>query len=124
MPGERVFATCVVTLKGTDNFGATAVVRTTTTDANGNYLFDELNAGTYRIVESQPSFYKDGKDSIGTHGGFLGENPGPFVIPNDVTDDEVKDLILGIELGSGVDATDYDFGELAVTDLEAQLPVA
>ena len=113
-PGEGVIRGVLVTLKGTDNFGAT-VIRTTTTDANGNYLFDDLNAGTYRIVESQPSFYKDGKDSIGTQGGFLGENPGPFAIPNDVTDSEVKDLMLGIELGSGVDATDYDFGEQAVT---------
>jgi hypothetical protein len=32
-----------------------------------------------------------------------------------VTTNEVKDLFLGIELGSGVQANDYDFGELAVT---------
>jgi uncharacterized repeat protein (TIGR01451 family) len=111
---EGVIRGVLVTLKGTDNFGNT-VIRTTTTDANGNYLFDDLNAGMYRIVESQPSFYKDGKDAVGSHGGYLGDNPGPFVIPNDVTTSEVKDLMLGIELGSGIDATDYDFGEQAVT---------
>jgi uncharacterized repeat protein (TIGR01451 family) len=111
---EGVIRSVLVTLKGTDNFGNT-VIRTTTTDANGNYLFDDLNAGMYRIVESQPSFYKDGKDAVGSHGGYLGDNPGPFVIPNDVTTSEVKDLMLGIELGSGIDATDYDFGEQAVT---------
>lgn len=113
-PGEGGLQGVLITLKGVDNFGAT-VIRTTTTDVNGNYLFDELNGGMYRLVETQPSFYLDGKNRIGSHGGFLGENPGPFVIPNDVTAEEVKDLILGIELGGGVDATDYDFGELAVT---------
>jgi uncharacterized repeat protein (TIGR01451 family) len=111
---EGVIRGVIVTLKGIDDFGNT-VVRSTTTDNNGNYLFNNLNAGTYRIIESQPNFYKDGKDAIGSHGGYLGENPGPFVIPNDVTDSEVKDLMLGIELGGGVDASDYDFGEQAVT---------
>ncbi len=113
-PGESVLANVLLTLKGVDNFGAT-VVRTTTTNSNGSYLFDDLNAGMYRIVQTQPERYKDGKDSIGSHGGFLGENPGPFVIPNDVTANEIKDLILGIELGAGITATDYNFGELAVT---------
>lgn len=112
--GERLLAGVVITLKGVDDFGAT-VVRTTTTDSNGNYLFDQLNSGMYMIIESQPAPYRDGRDSVGSHGGYLGEEPGPFVVPNDVSDDEVKDLIIGVELGSGIDATNYDFGELAVT---------
>ncbi len=113
-PTERTLANVAVTLKGTDATG-TAVVRTTTTDSNGNYLFENLNSGDYRIIESQPTRYKDGKDAVGSHGGFLGENPGPFVIPNDVTSDQVKDLFIGIQLGSGINATDYDFGELDST---------
>jgi hypothetical protein len=112
--GEGVLSGVIVTLKGIDAAGAT-VIRTTTTNASGNYLFDELNAGTYRIIETQPTRYKDGKDAIGSHGGYLGEEPGPFIIPNDVSSDEVKDLFIGIELGTGIDATDYDFGEQAVS---------
>jgi hypothetical protein len=108
-----LLANVVITLKGTDNQN-NAVVLTTTTDASGNYSFNNLKSGTYRIIQSQPTGYKDGPDSIGSHGGFLGENPGPFVIPNDVTTDQVKDLFIGIQLDSGVDATDYDFRELAV----------
>src|SRR5690606_26281155 len=73
-PGESGLQGVLITLKGVDNFGAT-VVRTTTTDAYGNYLFDNLNGGMYRLVETQPSFYRDGKNRIGSHGGFLGENP-------------------------------------------------
>ncbi len=111
--GDRLLANVVITLKGTDS-NNNAVVMTTTTDANGNYSFKNLKAGTYRIIQSQPAGYKDGPDSIGSHGGFLGENPGPFIVPNDVTADEVKDLFLGIQLQAGVDATDYDFRELAV----------
>jgi uncharacterized repeat protein (TIGR01451 family) len=112
--GESVLKNVVVTLKGTDMSG-NFVTKTTTTDTNGNYRFSDLVAGTYRLVETQPNFYKDGQESIGTHGGYTGENPGPLSIPNDVTTNEVKDLFLGIELGSGVQANDYDFGELAVT---------
>jgi uncharacterized repeat protein (TIGR01451 family) len=112
-PGESVLANVVVTLKGT-NLAGTAVERMMTTDSNGNYLFENLEAGTYRITETQPARYRDGQDSVGTQGGFLGENPGPFAIPNDVTPDQIKDLIIGVQLGAGVDAQDYDFGELAV----------
>ncbi|TWU28341.1 DUF11 domain-containing protein [Bythopirellula polymerisocia] len=112
--GERPISNVLLTLKGTDITGA-SVNRTTRTASNGTYLFDNLVPGTYRVIESQPSSYKDGKDSIGTHGGYLGEQPGPFVIPNDVTADEVKDLVLGVELAGGQNATKYDFGELAVS---------
>lgn len=114
--GESPIANVLMTLKGTDITGAT-VVRTTRTATNGSYLFDNLVPGTYRVIESQPSPYKDGKDAIGTHGGFLGEQPGPFVIPNDVTADEVKDLVLGVELAGGQNATKYDFGEIAAVTI-------
>lgn len=112
--GESVLKNVVIKLKGTDVSG-NLVTKTTTTDTNGNYRFDDLIAGIYQIIETQPSFYKDGKEAIGSHGGYTGENPGPLTVPNDVTPNEVKDLFLGIELGSGVQANDYDFGELAVT---------
>ncbi len=114
--GERPLGNVIITLKGTDITGA-AVVRTTTTASNGSYKFNDLIPGTYRVIETQPSNYKDGKDRIGSHGGFLGEQPGPFVIPNDVTATEVKDLFLGIELAGGQNATNYDFGELAAVTI-------
>ena len=112
--GESVLGNVVVTLKGIDVTGAT-VIRTTTTNASGNYLFGDLNAGTYQVLETQPANYRDGQDAIGSHGGYLGEEPGPFVIPNGLNNDQIKDLFIGVELGAGVDATDYDFGELAIT---------
>lgn len=111
--GEAIIPNVTVTLKGVDIFNNT-VVRTTTTDANGNYLFDNLNPGTYRLLETQPTKYKDGKDHIGTLGGATGLNPGPHLIPNDVNTEQVKDLFLAIQVESGDQGLDYDFGEQAI----------
>ncbi|MCH7751269.1 MAG: DUF11 domain-containing protein [Planctomycetes bacterium] len=110
--GEATLLGVIITLKGVDVMGA-AVVRTTSTAADGSYLFDNLNPGTYRVVETQPARYKDGKDHVGTLGGATGENPGLFLIPNDMDTEQIKDLLLGITLGSGDVGLQYDFGELS-----------
>jgi len=111
--GEKPLANVLVTLKGID-FAGNTVVRTTTTAGDGSYLFDNLAPGTYRLVESQPGRYDDGKDHLGTNGGFHGQNPGPLLIPNDVAPEQVQDLFMEIQLSSGDVAQNYDFGELAI----------
>ncbi len=51
--GESGLAGVTVTLSGdTDGDGVADVTRTTTTDAGGNYLFDQLMAGDYTITLS------------------------------------------------------------------------
>ena len=112
--GETPIANVPVTLKGIDITGAT-VVRTTTTAADGSYLFDNLTPGTYRVEEAQPSRYRDGKDHLGTQGGATGSNPGPLLIPNDVDATQLQDLFFEIQLDSGEVGQQYDFGELAVS---------
>ncbi len=52
--GEQGIANVTVTLTGTDAFGNT-VTFTTTTDANGFYLFDNLLAGDYLITVTPPA---------------------------------------------------------------------
>ena len=111
--GETPLRGVKVDLIGTDMTGAT-VVETTTTDEDGAYLFTGLLPGTYRVEEAQPARYRDGQETIGTEGGVLGNEPGPFLIPNDVEPTQLQDLIFEIQLGGGVNAADYDFGELAV----------
>ncbi|CAL1125111.1 unnamed protein product [Cladocopium goreaui] len=85
-----------VTLQLLDAAGnATGI--TTTTDANGFYRFDNLAPGTYGVAELQPSGYFDGKDAAGSAGGTA-QNPG--------------DRIIGALIAAGVNAVNYDFGEL------------
>ncbi len=48
--------------------GTPADVETTTTDANGQFSFTGLVPGTWSIIETQPGFFVDGKD---THNGVL-----------------------------------------------------
>ncbi len=99
--GEAGIAGVEVTLTGTDDLG-NPVSLTTTTDADGNYTFDYLISGTYTVTETQPAGYADGLDDAGSEGG-------------DAT--SVNDEISGIVLGGGVDGTDYDFGELALSSI-------
>ena len=117
-PKEPTLSGVIVTLTGVDVTGAT-VVRSVATGADGSYLFDNLNPGTYRLVETQPARYKDGKDHVGTLGGATGENPGPFLVPNDIDSEQMKDLLLGITLESGDAGLQYDFGEQAVNTSKA-----
>ena len=119
--GESPIANVKVTLTGKDITGA-AVSLTTITDSNGNYSFDNLLPGTYRVVETHPDPFQGRlRNRSAPAGATSGASPGPFVVPQSLTQAEVKDLILGIELGSGVDAQDYDFGELAIPFSKNQL---
>ncbi|MBL9123528.1 MAG: carboxypeptidase regulatory-like domain-containing protein, partial [Planctomycetaceae bacterium] len=71
-------------------------LRSTTTNAQGEYSFTDLEPGTYGVEEVQPAGYYEAGSSVGSAGGQLaGTNK-----------------ILGATLGSGVNATDYDFCEL------------
>jgi large repetitive protein len=92
--GEAPIAGVTVTLTGTDEAG-NAVTRTATTDANGNYSFPNLRAGTYAVAETQPAAYLDGLDATGSAGGTL-----------------ANDNISAVTLGRTTAATDYDFGEI------------
>jgi serine-aspartate repeat-containing protein C/D/E len=71
------------------------VIGTTTTDAQGHYIFDQLAPGTYGVHEVQPAGYFDGDEHAGSAGGTVSD-----------------DLVTNIVLMSGVQAVDYDFCEL------------
>ena len=112
--GEKTISGVTVKLIGSDIYGNT-VEETTQTDANGRYWFVDLNPGTYRIEETQPERYLDGEETVGTLGGATGKEPGLLIIPNDVDATQIDDLLFGINLQSGEDGTDYNFGEQAVS---------
>ncbi len=83
-----------LTLTGTTTSGA-AVSQVVQTNANGNYSFTNLSAGTYTITETHPNHFRDYVDNTGTLGGTAG-----------------RDVISGIVVASGVSGTGYNFGEL------------
>ncbi len=92
--GETGIAGVTITLTGIDILG-NSVNRTATTDANGDYAFSGVLPGTYTLSETQPSSFGDGQASVGTGAtGTAGTNE-----------------ITGIELGSGANATGFNFGE-------------
>ena len=70
--------------------------RVLTTNEAGYYVFDNLQPSrVYRVVETQPANYRDGKDSAGTLGGIAG-----------------NDVIYSIPVAPGDFGLEYDFGEL------------
>jgi len=73
--GEEAIAGTTVLL-----FDAAGVqVGATTTDANGLYQFNGLSKSVYRVVEQQPSGWRDGRDAAGTISGVVAGhavNPG------------------------------------------------
>lgn len=84
-----------VTLTGTDALG-TAVNTSVTTNASGQYVFNDLLSGTYTITESQPAAFGDGAEVLGAGnvGGTIG-----------------NDVYSAIALPVGVQATGYNFAE-------------
>ncbi len=79
---------------------------TATTDQSGFYRFENLTPGTYCVAEAQPAGYYDGLDTPGTAGG-VAQNPG--------------DEIDAIPLASGVNAKDYNFGELLPASISGRV---
>jgi len=98
-PGELPIAGVTIALRDANGLPTGA---TTTTDASGFYRFNGLRPGTYGVSEVQPAGYYDGLDTAGTASGTA-HNPG--------------DLITGAILTSGLDALNYNFGELAPASL-------
>ncbi|MGE0759283.1 MAG: SdrD B-like domain-containing protein, partial [Pirellulaceae bacterium] len=98
--GESALANVTITLTGTDSFGA-SVNRTATTAADGSYQFNDVNPGSYKLKETQPTGQfnnlpiLDGKDTIGSQGGSVSAN------------DEFT-----ITLAEGVNGTGNNFGEV------------
>ena len=75
--------------------GAGKLLKTTKTDANGQYRFDNLPPGVYQVHELQPEGYYDGGQQVGTSGGV----------------DDGVDTIHSIFLASAINATKYEFCE-------------
>ena len=93
-PGEAGIPGVEITLSGVDNDG-NSVELTVLTDANGNYVFDGLTAGTYSIFQTQPEGFDDGiaSSDVAASIGF----------------NQLNDIVLGV----GDNFTSNSFSEIA-----------
>ncbi len=89
-----------VRLTGTDSLGV-AVDQTLQTNATGDYVFAQLAAGTYRVVETQPAAFSDGQERAGTG-----------AVSSNTANDEFNNLVLA----AGGNAVAFNFGELAIVE--------
>ena len=96
--GESGIANVALTLEGIDTLG-NAINASATTDANGNYLFSNLPAGTYSVTETQPVGFLDGIESVGSG----------------ATASAADNIFTSLGLGVDAAAVDFDFGELTET---------
>jgi serine-aspartate repeat-containing protein C/D/E len=83
------------------------VIRTTNTDAGGNYRFDDLPMGTYSVRQIQPSGLLQAGQRAGSGGG----------------DASQVDLISQIVVGAGVALVNYDFCEIPPAEISGHVYV-
>ncbi|MEX2120447.1 MAG: DUF4214 domain-containing protein [Pirellulales bacterium] len=100
--GEAGLPGVTITLTGTDDLG-NEVLLTTVTDSDGNFRFDNLRPGTYKLTETQPANFVDGQEVLGSLGGT-------------VTNDMFSDIVLP----AGIVGVDYCFGERGRGDVSKQ----
>jgi serine-aspartate repeat-containing protein C/D/E len=75
------------------------LLKTTYTNAKGEYLFTDLAPGSYQVREHQPAEYYDGGEKVGSAGGSKYDVAGLYSI------------FTGIVITSDLDAVNYDFCE-------------
>jgi uncharacterized repeat protein (TIGR01451 family) len=109
--GDTGLAGVDVTLwKDAVGTGGTQIATCNTTGTNacsgvdGHFSFTGLAAGTYFLVETQPSTYLDGEDTLGSKGGILPSNK-PVA-------GNASDIIASIPIVGGDNAINYRFLEL------------
>ncbi len=98
--GDMGLAGVTVKLRQKTGTGDTATwsdVATVKTGPDGFYLFKDIPAGTYEVVETQPAKFRDGKAEAGSGGGTANGNS-----------------ITNIVLESGSHITDNNFAEAGI----------
>ncbi|MEY3219831.1 MAG: hypothetical protein RIT27_1188, partial [Pseudomonadota bacterium] len=106
--GETGISGVVLTLTGTNDYGAISPI-TSTTDSNGHYTFSNLRPGSYQLTETQPPNFIDGKDATQDIS-IAGFNYSPEWTTG-------HDVISQITIGTDQTAQYYNFGEILPSKL-------
>lgn len=118
--GEKPISGVKVTLEGNLTNGQAISPIDVYTKADGSYLFTGLKAGIYRLIETQPTKYKDGKDTPGDNGDSVQTiADGISLESQDLSQPGDLDQFSGLIMEPGYHARDYNFGELAVSSSKA-----
>ncbi|OWK41907.1 Fibronectin type III domain protein [Fimbriiglobus ruber] len=99
--GEPAISGVTLVLTGTDAYGA-SVALTTTTNSAGAYSFTSLrpsNGAGYTVTETQPAGFNEGIDNAGSPAGNI----------------NVQDVISAIPVADNGTGTSYNFGELGAS---------
>ena len=79
--------------------------------ADGTFVIDNLEPGTYRIAEVQPAGYLDKDETVG--------GTGVTTVGTLDGDDAIKDIVVS----AGQDLTGYNFGELTPSSIRGYVYV-
>ncbi|MFT3665547.1 SdrD B-like domain-containing protein [Piscinibacter sp.] len=119
-PGvEPRIAGVTITLTGTDTYG-NPVSRTTTTDANGNYSFNDLppsDATGYTITETQPAGYRNSPDAPPTAGAQAPSLGGGYAAGGSTGNSSYT----GVVVGAAATAERYNFPELPAASISGRV---
>ena len=80
------------------------LVAETRTDANGDYCFENLAPGEYKLREFQPDGFDDGQDTVGNVDGVTNGEHG-------------NDEFCVITLNAGDEGVEYNFGEIRLAEI-------
>lgn len=104
-----------------------------TTDAQGNYSFTGLRAGSYVVLQEQPTGYSDANDIVGSTTGFAYNSAfeaalAPEAILSQFSTAQVMDSIVNIKVESGGVSVQNNFTEVRavanpINPFLPQLPV-
>lgn len=107
--GDQGIAGVTLALYELQGSSYVATGKTTTTDANGQYAFENVAPGTYRIVQTQPTGYF----SVGATAGSVAG-----VVTGVVT---TSDIISQIDVLGGDEGINYDFAEARPAELSGRV---
>jgi hypothetical protein len=89
----------------------TTLISTIQSDEFGRYLFENINPGTYKLVETQSADFVDGRDTLGILESLNGQPIPGSASPGAARNDSFSNIVLTADVAGEF----YNFGERGLT---------